>query len=217
MRKHEVTRAGDARRDSGANPRHTSTRLVASASLSIGVVLAVAAAFYAGLHMGTARAHGAPQDADPSASKPLASAFAAAPPVTPGSRGATIGNVPRPVAFRHGTAAVEPAAAPSAAAGTPLAAEQAQWSSEETDTDWTQNTKKYLTDMLESQNASPSILRTIDCRQTLCRVELEEDDMDALRGVETSLKTDGYRFSYAFGDLSQIIVFVSRDLAGMAR
>lgn len=117
----------------------------------------------------------------------------------------------------HLIEAAEPTAKPTVTLppqAPPLTAEQDQWSAEEPDRDWTLTTKRYFIEALESENAPPGVLRALDCHKTLCRVELGSDDLRALRALEVSLKTDGYRFSYAFGDRAQVIAFLIRDRAG---
>lgn len=122
----------------------------------------------------------------PSAMKPVAQPMEA-PVVTPlpkparvaPSRAPTLGRAPAPARPLAASAPNDEVSAPSTARGERL---QKIWETQAADEAWTNATSESLSDMITSAGLAGDVLKHVDCRATLCRIEL------ALDGPQSAMK-----------------------------
>jgi len=62
------------------------------------------------------------------------------------------------------------------------------WDSEPRDEEWTSNVESYFTAMLEPDEVDRGVLKSVDCRQSLCRVQLRTNDNTAIWRLEDTLR-----------------------------
>ena len=54
----------------------------------------------------------------------------------------------------------------------------------------------YLTSALYVVDAAPTMLEQVDCRQSICRVVLREEDLPTMFRLSQLATTDEYRFAF---------------------
>jgi hypothetical protein len=89
------------------------------------------------------------------------------------------------------------------------------WLDEAPDPEWSNNVTSFIYALLEPKELEHEVIRNVDCRTTLCRVQLDGRQMDALLRLNTSLTTDDhYPYNQQFleeeGGLG-VDVFIARD------
>src|SRR5829696_4909366 len=72
----------------------------------------------------------------------------------------------------------------------------ATWETEPKNPDWTENMVSYLTSVMYVVDAAPTMLEQVDCRQSICRVVLREEDFATMFRLSQVATTDEYRFGY---------------------
>jgi hypothetical protein len=88
------------------------------------------------------------------------------------------------------------------------------WASEQRDDEWSRNVGNYISAMFEPHELETELIRDVDCRQVLCRIELEAQDLTPLAGLAKLVEQS--RLPYAQGLIvgdggRQAVVFVARE------
>ncbi len=90
------------------------------------------------------------------------------------------------------------------------------WAAERHDKDWSSNVESYVYAMLGAEDLELDLVRFVDCRQTLCRLELSAADanMRALFRLSSGLRGDGYPFVRRVAAMdggNTVVAFIARD------
>jgi len=89
-----------------------------------------------------------------------------------------------------------------------------RWSQEEHDADWTDNLTGYFNRLLDRPDAGPPLLRSIDCRRTICQAHLGFKP-GAIQEAQQALQDEGFGFQYRLhntdGGVPVVSVFVNRN------
>ncbi len=97
----------------------------------------------------------------------------------------------------------------SAASGTVLrGAIEARFQSESTDMQWTQSTRQFVADAMKAAELGEDRVKSVECRDTLCRMELEFDGLAEANALRSLADPD--RDSRYFFEKSRLTVFAAR-------
>jgi hypothetical protein len=112
------------------------------------------------------------------------------------------------------TPATNPRPLPSWIDGTPRSHQELaeHWKAEPRDSEWSEDVRGYLTAMLEAVDAAVDPVRAVDCRQTLCRIEL--DATAALLQLSEAAASAHFRFVPAVageGEARVLVLFAPRQ------
>ena len=91
-----------------------------------------------------------------------------------------------------------------------------QWRSEPADQDWSGNIASFIYAMLEPAELEHEVIRSVDCRNTLCRVQFDTRQMNTLLRLNESLAAEAHSpFSEHFDEGedggSVVEVMIARD------
>lgn len=92
----------------------------------------------------------------------------------------------------------------------------AQWTREEPNAEWSSNVMGNITARLELDELDLDLIHKVDCRQTLCRIELSAESPNTLMRLSYALGTEGRPFAQRFppsdgGRPSLVDVFIPRE------
>jgi hypothetical protein len=92
----------------------------------------------------------------------------------------------------------------------------ARWQEERTDPEWSSNLKSYMYAMLEPEELDLDLVNLVDCRQSLCRIELNPAHMRALVRLRANTGGGQPRFAHKLvkgeGDGSAVmVVYTARE------
>jgi hypothetical protein len=89
------------------------------------------------------------------------------------------------------------------------------WEKERKDPEWSSNVRSYLSAMLEPEELDLDLLRDIDCRETLCRVEMNAAHMPVIARLRGGSGPDRARFAHKWtkevDGASVVVVYTARD------
>ena len=89
------------------------------------------------------------------------------------------------------------------------------WHDESPDREWSSNVTSFIYALLETNELQHEVIRNVDCRETLCRIQLEGSQMDTLIRLNTTLTNDDhYRYSQRFSeeeDGGTLVEVISRE------
>jgi hypothetical protein len=90
------------------------------------------------------------------------------------------------------------------------------WQKERVDPEWSANVKEYIYAMLEPEDLNLDVLNGVDCRQTLCRIEMNAAHMQAIARLRGTGGAGQPRFAHRFqkGDsdgAAVMVVYTARD------
>jgi hypothetical protein len=90
------------------------------------------------------------------------------------------------------------------------------WEDERHDPEWSANVKEYIYAMLEPEDLNLDVLSRVDCRETLCRVEMNASHIPALSRLRATASGGGPpRFARKFVNADSgahvVIVYIARD------
>jgi len=92
----------------------------------------------------------------------------------------------------------------------------AQWTREEPNAEWSSNVMGNVTARLELEELDLDLVRRVDCRRTLCRLELSTASPKTLMRLAYALGTEGRPFAQRLsasdgGSASVVDVFIPRE------
>ena len=95
---------------------------------------------------------------------------------------------------------------------------EAKWAAESPDDEWTENAGTFVSALLETVDCDLSSLQKVECRSTVCRIELGLDDRAGLYRLSDELRRDKYPLTYrqvagSDGDASEPVlhVYIGRE------
>lgn len=92
----------------------------------------------------------------------------------------------------------------------------ARWESEADDPEWTRNQEAVTTALFELFQLSRQSLLEVDCRASVCRLEIEGDELSQLKALSQHLQEGRYPVSYSLpSEGGALVAYVARE--GMER
>ncbi len=89
------------------------------------------------------------------------------------------------------------------------------WEKERRDPEWSSNVRAYLSAMLESEELELDLVRDVDCRETLCRIEMNAAHMPVIVRLRGGAGPDRARFAHRWtteaDGASIVVVYTARD------
>jgi hypothetical protein len=93
---------------------------------------------------------------------------------------------------------------------TPREAE-VRWRTERRDKEWTDFATGYFSPFFNPTDGGPHVAHSVDCRETLCKIQIDFSRLAQLQGANDALKDDGYAFTYQMDQQAQHVdVYLAR-------